>query len=132
MSMPSGTGDVLNAAPYLERFTRAMNQDLNTPQALGAIFDLARAINRSSDENGDVDSCQQELSKLSAILGLTLKASESSLDKSAYPFIDLLVNVRTSLRVNQQFALSDLIRDELSKMGVSVHDSQLGSEWDFE
>jgi len=130
--MPSGGGTLLDAQPYLEKFSRAMDQDLNTPQALGAIFDLARAINRASDENGDVASCQQELLTLTKILGLTLKSDESSQDKSAKPFIELLVDIRASLRSNKQFELSDLIRDELSKMGVKIDDSQTGSEWEFE
>ena len=132
LSIPSGTGESLNAAPYLEKFVSAMDQDLNTPQALGAIFDLARAINKTSSENGDVASSQRELLALTKILGLTLKYEEASQDKSAQAYIQLLVDVRTSLRFKKQFELADLIRDELAKNGVSIDDSQSGSEWKFQ
>ena len=107
-------------------------QDLNTPQALGAIFDLARAINKTSSENGDVASAQRELLTLTKILGLTLKYEEASQDKSAQAYIQLLVDVRTSLRFKKQFEIADLIRDELAKNGVSIDDSQSGSEWKFQ
>ena len=132
LSNPSGTGESLNAAPYLEKFVSAMDQDLNTPQALGAIFDLARAINKTSSEYGDVASSQRELLTLTKILGLTLKYEEASQDKSAQAYIQLLVDVRTSLRFKKQFEIADLIRDELAKNGVSIDDSQSGSEWKFQ
>ena len=132
LSNPSGTGESLNAAPYLEKFVSAMDQDLNTPQALGAIFDLARAINKTSSENGDVASSQRELLTLTKILGLTLKYEEASQDKSAQAYIQLLVDVRTSLMFKKQFEIADLIRDELAKNGVSIDDSQSGSEWKFQ
>ena len=131
ISIPSGRGDILDPDPFVKKFNRAMEQDLNTPQALAVIFDLARAINSASDDNADVASCQKDLLYLARILGLTLIAEDPTEDKSVRPFIDLLVKVRTSLRDDNQFALSDLIRDELSRMGVKIEDNRSGSKWEL-
>ena len=48
------------------------------------------------------------------------------------PFIDLLVGVRTELRAEKQWALSDKVRDGLKELGVALEDSADGTNWRFE
>jgi len=66
---------------YSQRFIEAMDDDFNTAQALATLFDLARDINRTSEEGYSVVPAQKVLLELANILGLTLKSPEKpSLD----------------------------------------------------
>jgi cysteinyl-tRNA synthetase len=110
------------------RFERAMDDDFNTPVALAALFDLARAINREGAGSPEVRYAQAELQDLAAVLGLTLREAEVGGEDSS-PFIDLLVDVREKLRRAKQFELADEVRDRLSNLGVTIEDSAEGSRW---
>ena len=66
-------GETLDAAPFRERFLSAMDDDLNTPQAIAALFDLAREINRLAPEDDDVAEAQETLRELAGVLGLSLE-----------------------------------------------------------
>ncbi|MFC1860512.1 cysteine--tRNA ligase, partial [Chloroflexota bacterium] len=57
---------------YKERFAKAMDDDFNTPQALAALFDLAREINRRRDEGFDVRERKELLKECAGVLGLRL------------------------------------------------------------
>lgn len=114
-----------------DKFIAAMDDDFGTPQAIAALYDLAREINRSRDEGAAADalaSAQATLRELAEVLGLTLKAPETKA-ASAAPFIELLITVRKDLRAAKQFALADKIRDDLAKLGVQLEDSAQGTTW---
>jgi cysteinyl-tRNA synthetase len=76
----AGAGDALDASETRTRFIEAMDDDLNSPQAVAALFDLARDINRGSTEGQDVGSAQETLRELTSVLGLTLEEREASVD----------------------------------------------------
>jgi cysteinyl-tRNA synthetase len=61
------------------------------------------------------------------VLGLTLGAREGV--HSVDAFVDLLIEVRSEIRKNKMWALSDTIRDKLAALGVQVEDSKSGSTW---
>ena len=126
-------GAPLDAAAHRRRFIEAMDDDVNTPRALAALFDLARDINRARDEGASVAAAQDELADLAAALGIELREeSESAGDISAAPFIDLLISARAELRAARQFALADRIRDDLAQLGVTLEDTPEGTEWRME
>ena len=122
-------GEVLDASEFERTFIDAMDDDLNTPRALAAVFDLSREINRASEQGKDVTVSQDTLRELVGILGIELESQSSDSDGDIAPFVDLLVNIRTELRGARQFALADRIRDELGELGVSIEDSSQGTEW---
>ena len=122
-------GEVLDASEFERTFIDAMDDDLNTPRALAAVFDLSREINRASEQGKDVTASQDTLRELVGILGIDLESQSSDSDGDIAPFVDLLVNIRTELRGARQFALADRIRDELGELGVSIEDSSQGTEW---
>ena len=64
--------DSLDPLPYKQRFLQAMDSDLNTPQALAALFDLAREINRAIESGQGVSQAQKTLEKLGSVLGAYL------------------------------------------------------------
>jgi cysteinyl-tRNA synthetase len=113
---------------YRKRFIEAMDDDFGTPQALAALFDLARDINRCCDEGSDIASARQTLLDLAGILGLTLKPNEGPALESA-PFIELLLSTRAELRKAKQFQLADDIRNKLAALGIAIEDTPNGAVW---
>ena len=129
----NGSGPQVDASPYADRFATAMDDDLNTPQAVAALFDLARDINRGRDAGQSVDDGQATLRELGGVLGLTFaERASSATELAAAPFIDLLVSVRSDLRAARQFALADQIRDSLAAEGVTLEDSAQGTQWQYQ
>ena len=126
----NGSGPAVDAEIHRARFAAAMDDDLNTPQAVAALFDLARDINRGRDAGQMIGSGQAALRELGSVLGLTFEDRPSPEDNlAAAPFIDLLVSVRTELRAARQFALADQIRDGLTEQGVTLEDGPQGTQW---
>jgi cysteinyl-tRNA synthetase len=124
----AGEGDAgIDDAAFRERFTAAMDDDLNTPQALAVLFDLAKEINRARDDGRGIGGAQGLLLELADVLGLRLEQSEQAIE--AAPFIDLLVRVRGELRTAKQWQMSDLIRDGLAALHVTLEDGPQGTTW---
>ena len=126
---PVENGDSLEVESYRKQFTEAMDDDLNTSRAIAVLFDLARDINRSRGEEKDIRSGQEMLRELGGVLGLSFQEPESSDSVAAQPFIELLIQVRTQLRQERQFALSDTVREGLEGLGVTIEDSAEGTTW---
>jgi len=125
---PSGDGDGgIDLGAYRERFAAAMDDDLNTPQALAVLFDLAKEINRARDDQRGAAAAQGLLLELADVLGLRLEQSERAIE--AAPFIDLLVQVRSELRAAKQFQLADRIRQGLAELDITLEDSPQGTTW---
>jgi cysteinyl-tRNA synthetase len=124
----SGDGDGgIELTAFRERFGGALDDDLNTPQALAVLFDLAKEINRARDEGRGVGSAQALLLELGDVLGLRLAQSEQSIE--AAPFIELLIQIRTELRAAKQWQLADRVRDGLTGLGVALEDGAGGTTW---
>jgi cysteinyl-tRNA synthetase len=121
--------DQVDPEPFRLRFRDAMDDDLNTPQALAAMFDLAREINRGREAGRGVTVAQAALTELAGVLGL--KLTEEQRDASADPFVDLLIQVRTDLRAAKQYQLADSVRDRLVALGVALEDSAQGTRWKY-
>ncbi len=114
-----------------DQFHAAMNDDFNSPAAIASLFDLARSLNRARDDGAGLEELElgrTALIELAGVLGLDLQADDSSAGDAA-PFIDLLVQVRDRLRAEKQWALSDLIRDQLAERGITIADGSQGSTW---
>ena len=124
-----GSSTPIDPEGFRTRFLEAMDDDINTPRALAALFDLAREINRGRERNADVSDAQQTLADLAGVLGLDLAESDDDAGTSAAPFIQLLVDLRSDLRSARQFDQADRIRDELTTLGVSLEDTPAGTEW---
>ena len=128
-TLPGGNGPPADVPveSYRERFVEAMDDDLNTPAALAALFDLARDVNRARDERRGIEEAQQTLRELAGVLGLTLQEPEATM--GAAPFIDLLVQLRNDLREAKQFEQADRVRAGLAELGITLEDGPDGTRW---
>jgi cysteinyl-tRNA synthetase len=112
-------------------FLEAMDDDFNTAGALGPLFNLVRAINSARDASAaqaELANAQDLLLELAGVLGLRLEPPQAS-GSPAEPFIDLLLEVRSQLRRQKLWALSDQVRDRLLELGVIIEDSKEGTTW---
>jgi cysteinyl-tRNA synthetase len=115
-----------------QSFTNAMDDDFNTPLALAGLYELVKAINTARDNNATDDQlqpAQATLRELISVLGLRLEEKQGS--DNADQFIDLLVEVRSEVRKQKLWQLSDLIRDRLKELGVVIEDSKEGTRWRY-
>jgi cysteinyl-tRNA synthetase len=107
-----------------------MDDDLNTPQALATLFDLARDINRDAEAGQDVTDAQALLREFGGtVFGLTFEEHQTLVSDDNAARIDALVARRTELRAAKQFADADSVRDELAGMGVTLTDGADGTTW---
>jgi cysteinyl-tRNA synthetase len=121
----------LDVEIYHNRFIASMEDDLNTPQALAAMFDLAHEINRQKETGSAVGGAQRALREMTSILGLSMNEQSSSAHKDSSQFIDILVETRTKLRGERNFQIGDSIRIQLEELGVILEDSADGTKWRF-
>jgi cysteinyl-tRNA synthetase len=147
-------GSALDVEPYKSRFTGSMDDDFNTAQALAAIFELAREINRGREEKCDVTTAQNTLRELTGVLGFTLEEpkkpplesgpfitllSELSKEFNQTPkhdpemkveqLIQLLIETREKLRKAKQWQLADMVRQRLTGLGIALEDTPKGTIW---
>ncbi len=128
VNTPGGEAEpAVDPVSYRERFIQAMDDDMNTPAALAALFDLSREINRARDETREIANAQGTLRELAGVLGLTLR--EPGAAQSAAPFIELLVELRDEMRAQKLFQLADRIRVRLADLGITLEDSAEGTRW---
>ncbi len=117
------------------QFTRAMDDDFNTPKAIAALQQFTREVNSL---------LQSEVSISPAILAATVRlydelaggvlgllpdtTSAANAEREA-GLIELLLSLRAEARANRDYATSDRIRDELAKLGVALEDGAEGTRW---
>ncbi len=133
--LPQGDGTLDPA--YVERFTEAMDDDFNTPEALAVLFDLAHEINRVRD--GDPSRALvlgDTLRELGGVLGLLQEDPEQFLKEGtgtggglSNEEIERLVAERSAARERRDWAESDRIRDLLKEAGVVLEDTPQGTTW---
>ena len=139
---PSLLGDGRGEASLRQRCAEAMDDDLNTPFVIAALFDSAKAINTVHDGNATISEADlkelKEVWKTYAIdiLGLRLEEEGSSLQggdggrlHAFHSAIDLLLNIRLQAKQNKDWATSDKIRNELTALGFQIKDTKDGFEW---
>ncbi len=124
------SSDRLDPSAHRERFVAAMDDDLNTPQALAVLFDLARDINRDAEAGRDVADAQAALLELGReVLGLTFEERGAAVDDELAARVQALVDRRSELRAAKQFAEADVVRGELEGLGVTLTDAAEGTTW---
>ena len=141
LKIPSSAATSVEVGGLRQRCAEAMDDDLNTPFVIAALFDSVKAINTVWDGKGTIS--ESDLAELRDvwktfaidILGLRLEEDGSSLqggDKKMKAFhgaIDLLLGIRLQAKQNKDWATSDKIRNELTALGFQIKDTKDGFEW---
>lgn len=116
-------------SPRQAQFDEAMEDDLNTADALAAIFELVRDININVIENNAskaaVEYAVSLFDTLTGVLGIVYNRREENLDEE----IESLIEQRNEARKNRDWATADKIRDELKEQGIVLEDTPQGVKW---
>lgn len=111
------------------QFVEAMEDDLNTADALAAIFELVRDINTKViaevANKADCEAAAKMFDELCGVLGLVYNRKSESLDDE----VEALIAQRTQARKDKNWAEADRIRDELKAMGIVLEDTAQGVKW---
>ena len=113
---------------YREKFDAAMDDDLNTADAISVIFELVRAINIAVEKaptKALAQACLDMLHEFTDVLGLLYNKKEESLDET----VEAMIQARQAARKAKNFAEADRIRDELKAMGITLMDTPQGVKW---
>ncbi len=123
-----GAGEPVEFREFEERFTAAMDDDLNTPQAIAAIFDLVREIFKGRDAGLDVSGAVESIKELTGVLGFTL---QNPPDRSGISDDDVeeLIQKRKEARDNKRWDDADAVRDQLTEAGISIADADGKTSW---
>jgi len=120
----------------LDRFREAMNDDLNSAEALGALFVFLNEVNAEMDRvgspipAGDREAGADTLRSMDEVLGLLELAREArAVDDITEDWIEEQIRLREEARENRDFAAADAIRDALADRGVVLEDSAEGTRW---
>jgi cysteinyl-tRNA synthetase len=136
----AASGEQEGDAALREKFTQretqfitAMDDDLNTADAISALFDLAKDINLNLNANTapSKEICQFALdlfNKLADVLGLLYEKKDKSIDAE----IEALIAERTAARAAKDWATADRIRDELKARHIVLEDTPQGIKWRIE
>ncbi len=111
------------------QFVDAMEDDLNTADALAAVFELVRDINTKviadAANKADCEAAAKMFDELCGVLGLVYNRKTESLDDE----VEALIAQRTQARKDKNWAEADRIRDELKAMGIVLEDTAQGVKW---
>ena len=119
----------LDPEPFKRRFIDAMDDDLNTPQALAAIFDLCRKMNRTRSDGNDVSAAAYLVRELTGALGFTLAAPPKKVTGLSDTEVNALVQQRKDARAEKRWGDADTVRDQLDAAGISISDTGSETDW---
>ena len=132
----SGTGDMSESEKtvlagldkYRQQFIEAMDDDLNTADAISAVFELITAVNTAVREGASKEfaqKCLDLLMELATVLGL-LQQDVSKEVTEVEPEIQALIDERQAARAEKNFVRADEIRDQLKARGITLKDTPQG------
>lgn len=115
---------------YRDRFIEAMDDDLNTADAISVIFELAKFMNTNISDQSSKEFVHLNLdifNELTGVLNIANKSVEE--DDSLSQKVEDLIAKRAQAKKEKNFALADQIRDELAAMGIAIEDTRQGVKW---
>ncbi|MEE0993172.1 MAG: cysteine--tRNA ligase [Bacteroidales bacterium] len=117
-----------------KKCVEAMCDDFNTPVAIANMFEVCRLINLVADKKETISQADKDALKenfaivFNDILGMKGEQTDNSLNVIE-SLMEVILSLRSEARANKDWAKSDLIRDELSKAGITIKDGKDGASW---
>jgi cysteinyl-tRNA synthetase len=113
-----------------EKFIMSMDDDMNTADAIAAMFEMVREINaftgsKASVSKKTIDYCIDMLNEHGNVLGLLQNKNKNTIDSE----VEELIKNRKQARNNKDWKTADEIRDKLKEMGIVLEDTPQGTKW---
>jgi cysteinyl-tRNA synthetase len=122
-----------------KRCQEAMDDDLNSPMVISALFDYVRVINQIAEGQQTIP--QADLDELKRVVNLYVfdilglrneKAADAGGKDMVSPLVEMLLDIRANAKASKDWATSDKIRDNLTAIGIRVKDRKDGCDWELE
>ncbi|MCS7252617.1 MAG: cysteine--tRNA ligase [Armatimonadota bacterium] len=122
---------------FVLSFHEAMEDDFNTAQAIGELFEFVKAANTllvellaspSNAAREEVARCVASLSEALRILGIDVQPAAAGFGE-VERLIELLIDVRQRLRQKRDYELADMIRERMKELGIILEDTPAGTRW---
>ncbi len=131
---PDTAPDDAPFAEYRQRFAEALNDDLNTPQAIAVLFDAARDINKALEGSAAAGYRAGAAKLLEELLGgvLGVPTTEDGVHDALVTvegLVEMVLAERQRARDRRDFRTSDELRDRLAEFGITIEDTSQGSRW---
>lgn len=113
---------------YVVKFENAMEDDLNTADAISVVFEMVKLVNSNITSDSSLEvakNAYDTIGKLCDVLGIITKQEEEILDSD----IEALIEERQAARKAKNFARADEIRDTLAAQGIILEDTREGVKW---
>ena len=116
----------------------AMNDDFNSPIVIANLFEGVRIINSVNDKKESLSADDLHLLRdtfntfTGEILGLKQEEAAAGSDETLNGLMQLILDLRKNAKTARDFATADKIRDELTRVGISVKDTKDGAEWSLQ
>ncbi|PKO97655.1 MAG: cysteine--tRNA ligase, partial [Bacteroidetes bacterium HGW-Bacteroidetes-9] len=116
----------------------AMNDDFNSPIVIANLFEGVRIINSVNDKKESLSADDLHLLRdtfntfTGEILGLKQEEAAAGSDETLNGLMQLILDLRKNAKTAKDFATADKIRDELTRVGISVKDTKDGAEWSLQ
>lgn len=138
LKLKAGEKTTIEVGGLREKCAEAMDDDLNSPMVISALFDSAKAINTIYDGKATISA--EDLEELKAvwklygidILGLQLDQDAAAGSQNLDPYkgaVNMLLDMRLEAKRNKDWATSDLIRNKLTELGFQIKDAKDSYEW---
>lgn len=122
---------------FLQKFSAAMNDDFNTPEAVAVLFEVAKEINRvKAEDSNRARALSATLVQLGDVLGILQQQPEQFLKSSSADSaddeeaeIEQLIAQRNQARADKNWAEADKIRDQLQQKGIVLEDKDGQTNW---
>ena len=127
---PEETGLVDELNSYKTKFIEAMDDDLNTSDAISAIFELAKFMNTNIKDTSSKEFIGLNIdlfNELTGVLNIANKSVEENDDLART--VEEMIAKRAEAKKNKDFALADKIREELLEMGIVIEETRQGVKW---
>ena len=121
----------ITSSEFPREFVEAMDSDFNVPVALGVLHDTVRVGNSALDA-GNKDQVTQSLNevvRMADVLGLDLSSNEKVATAETIEIIENLIAKRNQARADKDYAQADLVRAELTAMGITIEDQAGKTVW---
>ena len=113
---------------YKTKFINAMEDDINTADAVSVIFELSKFINSNVNEESSLEfakKCLDKFNELTGVLNIVTNKKDDMLDEE----IESLIQKRVDAKKNKDFKLADEVRQELLDKGIILEDTRQGTKW---
>ncbi|MFQ7120830.1 MAG: cysteine--tRNA ligase, partial [Intestinibacter sp.] len=114
---------------FRQKFIDAMDDDVNTADAVSAIFELAKFMNSNITENSSKEFAQKALDEFNELTGVLNIVNKDKKEDILDEEIEKLIEQRTEAKKNKNFQLADEIRQQLLDKGIVLEDTRQGVKW---